>query len=171
MRRREHLPERGAKDAGTASSDPTSLRRAGGGRNQRTEAGRVRRPQARHGGQRAGDQGLRAGQRSPLSAPPAGLVPKGTPAGGDQQDRHKSADEARGGKNIRDGRKGHTMRAMVLREQGETAWPTLEDNLPDPVLGDSDVLVRVRATSLNYHDVFTRRGMPGIKIVLPAILG
>jgi alcohol dehydrogenase len=29
----------------------------------------------------------------------------------------------------------------------------------------------VRATSLNYHDIFTRRGMPGIKIPLPVIMG
>ena len=63
------------------------------------------------------------------------------------------------------------MRAMVLREQGSTASPILETNFPDPPVGEGDVLVRVRATSLNYHDVFTRRGMPGIKIPLPAILG
>ena len=33
------------------------------------------------------------------------------------------------------------------------------------------MVLRVRATSLNYHDVFTRRGMPGIKIHMPAIMG
>jgi len=63
------------------------------------------------------------------------------------------------------------MRAMVLREQGRTATPILETNFPDPLAGEGDVLVRVRATSLNYHDVFTRRGMPGIKVPLPAIMG
>src|SRR5713226_4199563 len=63
------------------------------------------------------------------------------------------------------------MRAMVLREQGKTARLTLEAGFPDPVASEGDVLVRVRATSLNYHDVFTRRGMPGIKISLPAIMG
>jgi len=47
----------------------------------------------------------------------------------------------------------------------------LEIDFPDPVPGVGDVLVKVRATSLNYHDVFTRRGMPGIKIRLPVILG
>jgi alcohol dehydrogenase len=31
--------------------------------------------------------------------------------------------------------------------------------------------VAVRATSLNYHDVFTLRGMPGITIPMPAIMG
>jgi alcohol dehydrogenase len=60
---------------------------------------------------------------------------------------------------------------MVLREQGSTATPILETNFPDPRAGEGDVLVRVRATSLNYHDVFTRRGMPGIKVPLPAIMG
>ena len=63
------------------------------------------------------------------------------------------------------------MRAMVLREQGRTARPNLETCFPDPVAGEGDVVVRVRATSLNYHDVFTSRGMPGIKIALPAIMG
>src|SRR5712691_5497602 len=63
------------------------------------------------------------------------------------------------------------MRAMVLRQQGKTATPILEADFPDPVAGEGDVLVRVRATSLNYHDVFTRRGMPGIKVPLPAIMG
>ena len=63
------------------------------------------------------------------------------------------------------------MRALVLREQGNAARPALETDFPDPVAGAGDVLVRVRATSLNYHDVFTRRGLPGIKIPLPAILG
>jgi alcohol dehydrogenase len=29
----------------------------------------------------------------------------------------------------------------------------------------------VKAASLNYHDVFTRRGMPGIKVPMPAIMG
>ena len=60
---------------------------------------------------------------------------------------------------------------MVLREQGKTARPVLEAGFPDPRVGEGDVLIRVRATSLNYHDVFTCRGMPGIKVPLPAILG
>src|SRR6476620_11097846 len=63
------------------------------------------------------------------------------------------------------------MRAMVLREQGDAATPILETGFPDPVAGEGDVLIRVRATSLNYHDVFTRRGMPGIKIPMPVIMG
>jgi NADPH:quinone reductase-like Zn-dependent oxidoreductase len=33
------------------------------------------------------------------------------------------------------------------------------------------VVIRVRATSFNYHDVFTVRGMPGIKVPMPMIIG
>jgi alcohol dehydrogenase len=62
------------------------------------------------------------------------------------------------------------MKALVLREHGE-AGLRLESGFPDPAPGEGDVVLRVRATSLNYHDVFTRRGMPGIKIPMPAIMG
>jgi alcohol dehydrogenase len=63
------------------------------------------------------------------------------------------------------------MKAVVLREQGSGARPVLEAGFPDPVAGVGDLVIRVRATSLNYHDVFTTRGMPGIKIPMPAIMG
>jgi alcohol dehydrogenase len=63
------------------------------------------------------------------------------------------------------------MRAVVLREHGGPEKLILEDNFPDPHAGPGEVVLRVRATSLNYHDVFTRRGMPGIKIVFPVIPG
>ncbi len=62
------------------------------------------------------------------------------------------------------------MRALVLREHGSVGL-RYETDFPDPVAGEGDVVVRVRATSLNYHDVFTRRGMPGIRIAMPAIMG
>ena len=63
------------------------------------------------------------------------------------------------------------MKALVLREHGGDDKLVLETGFPDPEPGEGDVVVRVRATSLNYHDVFTRRGMPGIKIAMPAIMG
>jgi alcohol dehydrogenase len=62
------------------------------------------------------------------------------------------------------------MKAWVLREHGEGGL-RYETDFHDPVAGEGDVVVRVRATSLNYHDVFTRRGMPGIRIAMPAIMG
>lgn len=63
------------------------------------------------------------------------------------------------------------MRAAVVREHGGPDRLVYEPNFPDPHAGPGEVIVRVRATSLNYHDVFTRRSMPGIKIALPAIMG
>ena len=62
------------------------------------------------------------------------------------------------------------MKALVLREHGAGGL-RLERDFPDPVAGEGDVVLRVRAASLNYHDVFTRRGMPGIRIAMPAIMG
>ena len=63
------------------------------------------------------------------------------------------------------------MKALVLREHGGLEQLRVEHDFADPVPGEGDVVLRVRATSLNYHDVFTRRGMPGIKIAMPAIMG
>jgi alcohol dehydrogenase len=63
------------------------------------------------------------------------------------------------------------MRAMVLREHGTLDKLRFETDFPDPEAGEGDVVLRVRASSLNYHDVFTCRGMPGIRIPLPVIIG
>ena len=63
------------------------------------------------------------------------------------------------------------MKAIVLREHGGTDKLRLETEFPDPVAGPDDVVIRVGASSLNYHDVFTRRGMPGIKLPFPVIIG
>ena len=62
------------------------------------------------------------------------------------------------------------MKAVVLRKHGEDGLH-YETDFPDPAPGAGDVVVRVRAASLNYHDIFTSRGMPGIKIPMPAIMG
>jgi alcohol dehydrogenase len=63
------------------------------------------------------------------------------------------------------------MRAFVLHEHGGLDAMAIEAHYPDPVAGPGDVVVRVRACALNYHDVFTRNGMPGIKVPLPLIIG
>jgi len=63
------------------------------------------------------------------------------------------------------------MRAAVVREHGGPDRLNFETGFPDPVPGEGDVIVAVKASSLNYHDVFTRRGMPGIKVPMPAIMG
>ena len=63
------------------------------------------------------------------------------------------------------------MKAIVLHEHGGPEKLVYEANFPDPAPGPADVVVRVRAVSLNYHDIFTRRGMPGISIAMPRICG
>ena len=63
------------------------------------------------------------------------------------------------------------MKAIVLYEHGGQDQLIYETDYRDPEIGPGDVLVRVKASSLNYHDVFTRRGMPGIKLGLPVIPG
>jgi alcohol dehydrogenase len=42
---------------------------------------------------------------------------------------------------------------------------------PVPAALPGHVVIRVRASSFNYHDVFTVRGMPGIKVPLPVVIG
>jgi len=63
------------------------------------------------------------------------------------------------------------MKAMVAHAHGGPEVMEFDPDFPDPVAGEGDVVVRVRAASLNYHDVFTRRGMPGIKVPMPLIMG
>lgn len=63
------------------------------------------------------------------------------------------------------------MRALVLYQHGGLDKLVFESGYRDPEPGPSDVIVRMRACALNYHDVFTRKGMEGIAIRLPRIMG
>jgi NADPH:quinone reductase-like Zn-dependent oxidoreductase len=63
------------------------------------------------------------------------------------------------------------MKAVVLREHGGLDKLQYVTDFPDPVVIDDHVVIRVGATSFNYHDVFTVRGMPGIKVPMPMIIG
>src|SRR3954469_12302465 len=63
------------------------------------------------------------------------------------------------------------MKAAVVRAHGGAEALAFEANFPDPKTREGDVIVALKASSLNYHDIFTRRGMPGIKVPMPAIMG
>jgi len=63
------------------------------------------------------------------------------------------------------------MRAVVLREHGNVDKLQYVTDFPDPAAVQGHVVIRVGATSFNYHDVFTVRGMPGIRVPLPMIIG
>ncbi|MBZ8134346.1 zinc-binding dehydrogenase [Afifella sp. IM 167] len=63
------------------------------------------------------------------------------------------------------------MKAVVIRQHGEIGELAYETSWPDPVAGEGEVVIAVSACALNYHDLFTLRGMPGIKIPMPIIMG
>jgi alcohol dehydrogenase len=62
------------------------------------------------------------------------------------------------------------MKALILSEHGDIENLRVgERPMPQAVAGH--VVIRVRASSFNYHDVFTVKGMPGIKVPLPVVIG
>ena len=63
------------------------------------------------------------------------------------------------------------MKALLLRKHGGLDDLDVVDDHPLPKATEGHVVIRVRASSFNYHDVFTVRGMPGIKVPLPVIIG
>src|SRR5688572_21633503 len=63
------------------------------------------------------------------------------------------------------------MKALVLQQHGGIEQLKYVRDFPDPKLEEGHVVIRVGASSLNYHDVFTVRGMPGIKVPLPVVIG
>jgi alcohol dehydrogenase len=63
------------------------------------------------------------------------------------------------------------MRALVLRQHGGLDNVEVITDHPVPRASQDHVVIRVRASSFNYHDVFTVRGMPGIKVPFPMIIG
>ena len=66
---------------------------------------------------------------------------------------------------------GRTMKALVLKQHGGLDALAVVDDHPRPEITEGHVVIRVRASSFNYHDVFTVRGMPGIKVPLPVVIG
>ena len=63
------------------------------------------------------------------------------------------------------------MKALVLRKHGTLDELAVVSDYPTPKATEGHVVIRVRAASFNYHDVFTVRGMPGIRVPLPVIIG
>lgn len=59
--------------------------------------------------------------------------------------------------------------ARIHRHGGPEAL--VYEDAPEPAAGSTEVLVRVRACSLNHLDLFVRAGMPGVKIPMPRVLG
>ena len=64
-----------------------------------------------------------------------------------------------------------TMKALLLRKHGGLEELEVVGDHPVPAAAEGHVVIRVGASSFNYHDVFTVRGMPGIKVPLPVVVG
>ncbi|MEJ8566260.1 zinc-binding dehydrogenase [Elongatibacter sediminis] len=64
------------------------------------------------------------------------------------------------------------MRAVRMHEHGGPEVLRVEE-VPEPVPGAEDLLVRMRATTVNHRDVWIRKGHPhpAYRVDLPAILG
>ena len=65
---------------------------------------------------------------------------------------------------------GSTMKALILDQHGGIENLRVGEK-PVPQAVPGHVVIRVRASSFNYHDVFTVKGMPGIKVPLPVVIG
>ena len=63
------------------------------------------------------------------------------------------------------------MKALVLRQHGDIDDLVVVNDHPKRALGAGEAVIRVGASSFNYHDVFTVKGMPGIKVPLPVVIG
>jgi NADPH:quinone reductase-like Zn-dependent oxidoreductase len=62
------------------------------------------------------------------------------------------------------------MKAVIFEKHGGPDVLKFKD-VSEPRIKANEVLVHVRACALNHLDVWTRNGLPGIKIPLPHILG
>ena len=58
------------------------------------------------------------------------------------------------------------MKALYFDKHGELDVVKYGD-VPDPEPGSGEVLIRVRACSLNFLDIWVRRGWPGLKLEMP----
>jgi len=81
------------------------------------------------------------------------------------------ADDNPGGEGAETVSEKKAMKALLLRKHGGLEELEVVSDHPVPAAVEGHVVIRVRASSFNYHDVFTVRGMPGIKVPLPVVIG
>ena len=58
------------------------------------------------------------------------------------------------------------MKALFFQKHGDRSVLQYGE-VPDPVLGSGQALIRVRACALNHLDIWVRRGWPGLKLEMP----
>jgi alcohol dehydrogenase len=62
------------------------------------------------------------------------------------------------------------MKAMIFERNGGCEVLQYTDT-PIPAAGPNDVVIRVKASACNFNDIWARRGLPGMQIILPHISG
>ena len=62
------------------------------------------------------------------------------------------------------------MKAARIHQHGSPEVLVYE-NVPDPKIKANQILLRVKACSLNHLDLFVRAGIPGMKFAMPHIMG
>ena len=62
------------------------------------------------------------------------------------------------------------MKAVVFEEHGDIDVLKYTD-VPEPQISPNEVLIKVKASGCNYNDIWARRGLPGVSIIMPHISG
>jgi len=62
------------------------------------------------------------------------------------------------------------MKAVVFEEHGDIDVLKYMD-VPEPKISPNEVLIRVKASGCNFNDIWARRGLPGVSIIMPHISG
>ena len=62
------------------------------------------------------------------------------------------------------------MKAIVFEQNGGCEVLQYRET-PRPQAGPNDVVIKVKASACNFNDIWARRGLPGMKIILPHISG
>ena len=60
------------------------------------------------------------------------------------------------------------MKAVILEEHGSTDSLLVKD-IPDPICSKDQIIVKIKACSINHLDIFVTKGMPKHPINLPII--
>jgi len=62
------------------------------------------------------------------------------------------------------------MKAVIFDKHGGPEVLHYKDT-PEPKAGPNEVVIRVAASACNFNDIWARRGLPGMKIIMPHISG
>ncbi|HTP41597.1 MAG TPA: alcohol dehydrogenase catalytic domain-containing protein, partial [Nitrospiria bacterium] len=62
------------------------------------------------------------------------------------------------------------MKSVLFYEHGGPEKLVYED-APEPVAGEGQVVIQVKACALNHLDIWVRQGIPSYKLTLPHISG